>query len=649
MSLKLYTLPLFLWLPFIAAAQDSSRRVSQLNEITVTATKGPQKASETGKVVTILSHEYLEKNSGKTIMAILNEQTGLVINGAQNNKGTIPDVFMRGASNGNTLILIDGLPVNDASQIANTFDLNFISPEQVESIEILRGSQSTLYGSNAVAGVINIITRKNNGKKLGATVNASYGSYRDVQGSLNVYGNAGKFSYLLGYKYQNTAGFSDAYDTTHHAGFDKDGFRQHTVFAKAGFQASSKWQLQYLFNYSNYRHSLDEGANIDDKDYTGKFNYLMNGISSEYKFNKGSWHILYSVQTTERKVLNDSADIAIGGYGKFDNSKFTSETNQVETYVNWNVAEMVRIVAGGAFTASRTNQKDWYLGTFPNATPYITELSQDSTHTNQTSVYASVLLHSPGGFNMEAGGRFNYHNVYGSNQTFSFNPSYLINQQHKIFINIASAYKVPSLYQLYAGEYGNRDLKPESTTSYEAGYQAAVAQNAVEFRLTGFARSTRNLIIYYTDASFRSQYRNADKQRAYGAEAEASWHIAKGIDLNVNYTYVDGKLTKQLDNNKDTSYYNLYRIPKHAVNATLGYQITPALYTSATFKYVGQRYQEKKAMGDYYTVDLYGEYKFGNLLKIFTGFRNITDYQYFDILGYNSRRFNFNTGIILNL
>ncbi|MBC9933835.1 TonB-dependent receptor plug domain-containing protein [Chitinophaga qingshengii] len=650
MNAKFYALPLLFWLPFSATAQDSVPRISQLNEVSVTATKGPRKASETGKVVTILTHEYLEKNSGKTIAAILSEQAGITINGAQNNRGTVPEVYMRGATNGNTLILIDGLPVSDASQIANTFDLNFIAPELVERIEILRGSQSTLYGSNAVAGVINIITRKNNGKKFGLTANTSYGSYNSFLGNVTAYGNADKFSYMAGYKYETSDGLSDAYDPTGKAGFDKDGFRQQSVFAKLGLQATSRWRLHYLFNYSNYHHDLDEGAFIDDRDYTSRSNNMLHGFSSEYQFKKGSWHVLYSYQRTKRHILNDSNYIAPDGFSKYDLSDFSSNIHQVESYVNWNISGILRLVGGGSFAAARMDQFNQRLGQpaiwDPNPQMQFSHLSDDSTHARQTSVYASLLLGNIGGFNIEAGGRLNYHNIYGSNQTFTFNPSYLINQHHKVFINISSAYKVPSLYQLYAGMWGNKDLKPESTLSYEGGYQATVAHNAVDFRAVGFARRTKDLILY------TSHYTNADKQWAYGGEAEVDWHINHKLGLNVNYAYTDGRVYSVAKNGGDSSWYNLNRVPKHAVNATLGYQVTPALYTSASFRYTGERYQISpvaQPMGDYYTVDLYGEYKFGNLLKIFAGFRNITNYQYFDILGYNSRRFNWNAGLVLNL
>lgn len=647
MQLKLYTTFLFTLLYVAAIAQDSSR-ISQLNEVTVTANKGPQKASETGKVVTILSHEYLQQNSGKSIASILNQQAGLVLIGSENTPGTVPSVIMRGAASGNALILVDGLPVSDASQSNNSFDLNFITPDQVERIEILRGSQSTLYGSNAVAGVINIITRKSGDKKFGVGLNGSYGSYRDFQGNVNVHGNIQRFSYLVSYKHEKTDGFSDAHDSTSKAGFDKDGFRQNAVFAKLGLSAGSRWNFQYLLNWNDYHHSLDEDRYVDDKDYTGTSKYLLNGFSSEYRFKNGSWHVLYSYQRTKRAVVNDSSFQVPTAYAKFDSTLFTANTHQVETYVNWDVTSQIRLIGGASYTRSNMKQQD-YLQSFYSSRPDTTSLSPDSSHTNQTSLYASLLLHNLGGFNLELGGRFNYHNLYGNNQTISINPSYLINDHHKLFVNISSAYSVPSLYQLYTNGYGNTGLKPETTTSYEMGYQANVAHNRLDFRVTGFARETRDLIIFFYDpTTMVSQYRNANKQKAYGAEVEASWLITKGLVLTANYTYVDGRITVSQDK-KDTSYYNLYRIPKHAVNATLGYQATPALYVSATYKYTGQRFEAKVPMGDYYTLDLYGEYKFGNLLKIFAGFRNITNYQYFDISGYNSRRFNFTTGITVNL
>ena len=132
----------------------------QLNEVVVTASKSPRKQSEIGKVVRVISAEQLEQNQGRSLTELLNQVAGLTIGGNGNNPGDIKAVYLRGASAGNTLILLDGVPVNDASNISGEYDISSIAIDQIERIEILKGGNSTLYGSDAVAGVINIILKK---------------------------------------------------------------------------------------------------------------------------------------------------------------------------------------------------------------------------------------------------------------------------------------------------------------------------------------------------------------------------------------------------------------------------------------------------------------------------------------------------------
>jgi vitamin B12 transporter len=148
-------------------AQDRSDTTAKtLNEVIITATKFPVKQSETGKVVDVISQEQLQKSYGKSLGEILNQQPGLNINGADNPPGTNQTVYLEGASAGNTLIMVDGVPLYDASGITSEFDLNNFALNNIERIEILKGAQSTLYGSDAVAGVINIITKKSGTKPI---------------------------------------------------------------------------------------------------------------------------------------------------------------------------------------------------------------------------------------------------------------------------------------------------------------------------------------------------------------------------------------------------------------------------------------------------------------------------------------------------
>jgi vitamin B12 transporter len=248
-------------------AQDSTG-AKPLDEVVVTANRIAQKQSTTGKVITVIDQATLQRNAGKTIAEIINYQAGVFINGANNGLGTNQDVYMRGGNSGNTLILIDGIPVGDASQINNSFDLNNIAIGQVERIEILKGAQSTLWGSDAVAGVINIITKKGGNKKIGATGLLSYGSYNTLRGNVGTNGRLDKFTYNVNYNFTNSKGFSAAYDSTGAKNFDKDGFTQNNFQANIGYKFNSRFGVTAFSNFGIYKADLDAGAFTDDADYS---------------------------------------------------------------------------------------------------------------------------------------------------------------------------------------------------------------------------------------------------------------------------------------------------------------------------------------------------------------------------------------------
>ena len=141
-----------------AQAQDSTKL---LDEVVITATKFPLKTSATGKVLNVITQEELQKAGGRDITQLITEKTGVYINGFNSNIGKDKSVYVRGANPAFTLITIDGIPVYDASGIGGNFDLRNMAIDNVERIEILKGSQSTLYGSDAIAGVMNIVLSKN--------------------------------------------------------------------------------------------------------------------------------------------------------------------------------------------------------------------------------------------------------------------------------------------------------------------------------------------------------------------------------------------------------------------------------------------------------------------------------------------------------
>jgi vitamin B12 transporter len=289
----------------LQAQEDTTGKV--LDEVILTANKFEQKQSQTGKVVTVISKEQLEKSGGKTVAQVLNEQVGITIAGAYTIAGSVQTVFMRGASSGRTLIMLDGIPVNDPSMINNEFDLNLFSINDVERIEICRGAQSTLYGSDAIAGAINIITvKKDVNKPFNLKVTSGLGNKNTVRNNIQLYGKAGKLTYTTRFGKLSTNGFSAANDKTGTGNYDKDGYDGNVVNAALQYQVIPSLLVKTFIQHSRYKADVDAGVFADDKDYTINNSYLSSGAGINFK--KGILNITGNYQHGElkRRYLNDS-------------------------------------------------------------------------------------------------------------------------------------------------------------------------------------------------------------------------------------------------------------------------------------------------------------------------------------------------------
>jgi vitamin B12 transporter len=625
-----------------ARAQVDSSAFKQLDEVTVTGSKTSLKQSETGKIVTVLDAKAIRNNEGKTLTELLNTQAGFMLVGANNAPGTNIDPYFRGASDGNLLIVVDGVPVYDPSQISNTFDLNTIPLEQIERIEILKGGASTIWGSDAVAGVIQIFLKKENKKPLAANATYSYGSYNTMHAGAGIDGTIKKLGYRLQYDYQKSAGFSAAYDSTGKSGFDKDGFSQNNLLAELNYAFSKAFNVKATGNFSDYHNDLDEGAFTDDKDYTASNKNNAAAVYLNYHQQSLKWTTLFSYQQARRYFTDDSTDIS-SPYTTYQRGRYLGNTYTAESYANIVFSTHMQLVGGVQYIRQSTDQYYLSEGSFG---PFESSIGKDSAKASQVSGYASYLLTGMHGFNFEAGIRVNHHSIYGTNATYTFNPSFTINEHTKIFVNISSAYKIPSLYQLYS-EYGNKALKPESSTTYEIGLQAESADAAMFFRIAAFKRDIRDLITFFTDPNtFASHYINSDRQHDYGFEAESDFKLGKAGDWSNNFSFVDGDGI--IDGVKTK---NLYRRPDFILNSRLNLQPAKHLVVGPAFRYVGDRMKGPYDIGPdtmphYYTVDCFVSYQFPHL-RLFANFQNITNQQYFDIYGYNSKRFNMMAGLNL--
>ncbi|MBK7882920.1 MAG: TonB-dependent receptor [Chitinophagaceae bacterium] len=626
------------------AQQDSAKK---LEEIVVTATKQPIKQSQTGKVITVITKEQIEKSTGKTVGQLLNEQVGLTINGALNNIGSPQSVFLRGATTGRTLVLLDGVPAYDPSLINNEFDLNLLSLNNIESIEICRGAQSTLYGSDAVAGVINIITTKSDVKKpFNAKASASAGSFGVFRGNAQVFGKIDKLTYSARYAKLTTRGFSAAFDSTGNNNFDKDKYNGDVINAALQYQVAPSLLFKTFVQQSNYKSAVDDGGFNDEKDFVIDNKNLMAGAG--FRFNKGDISLTGNYQYSDitRDYTNDSTDKP--GFVLFSTDKYYGKNQFVEMFANIKLSNNFSLLQGADYRFSNMNGQYSSLTIFDPVNPYVSNIKD--TVQSQGSIYASLFYAAfEQKLNLELGGRLNVHSRYGSNHTFTFNPSYSINNNFRVFGSIATGFKAPSLYQLYSSS-GKLDLKPELSTTYELGMQQT--HSKFKNRVVYFNREIKDGI----DFNYISfNYFNFVKQMVKGIELESTAEPVKNFILSFNYTYLHSKETSQSRITfDDTTYTYLLRRPKHNLNINAGYQFKNGLYTSVSAKYVSGRfdvggYQKNDVQLDsYFLLNAYASFTFKKYIKIFADAQNVTNKQFFDLRGFNAIPFLLNGGIIFN-
>ena len=623
-----------------AHAQDTTR---VLRDVVVTATRSPKKLSDIGRVVEVITSEQIIRSQGKTLPELLNTVPGITFSGAENAPGLSAAIYLRGASTGNVLILIDGFPVNNAGAIDNSYDLNAFPLDQIERIEILKGSGSTLYGSDAVAGVINIITKHPKENGLKANVQASGGTYNTFNEAAGLNGKLNNTGIAVNLSNTDSRGFPAATDTTGKAGFKNDSYHQRSASVNLNQQVSSKFSLSGNFQGSHNTGDLPFGAFQEDNTYTYANTFFFAGLGGKLLLPKGTL-LVNASQNNVWNNYNDAATILNDSTRQV--TKNTGRITNIEAVLNYSLSKHFDITSGAGYKYSSTGQ--YALYTTQGYNPPASIISSDSAHNSISSAYTS-LFYKAGIFHMELGGRFNHHSKYGNNFTYTINPSLFLADQFKIFATAASAFKAPTLYQL-ASQYGNPLLKPETTTSYEAGFDWGLIRNKLSFNTVFYRYNTKDVIYFYTETAspYNSYYENGELQKDKGFESELKLNLDK-LTASAYWAYVTGALTDESGVTTD----NLYRRPKNTVGASLYYQFCKNFSAGLNYKFTGDRTDEDFntspttiiMLKQYNLVDAHLQYTLNKQISLFGNFKNLLNVKYTDWYGYNTRRFNFMAGL----
>ena len=581
-----------------------------LEEVVVVDSRFEIKRSQSGKTVIKISEKELKNYQGRSLPELLQTYGGINLIGSRSAAGQNQNFSIRGGRNNQVLILIDGVRVSDPSRISNDFDLNLLNLADIVSIEIVKGAASTLYGSSASTGVVNITTKKSSKKlsvNLGSTIgtqqaaNTAFNKISYLSNFANFSGTKDSFQYKLSLGSQNIYGLSSV-----DVGTEIDPFIQ-TNF---GFQLGRKgkyldWNV--TFNKDHSGTSFDNVFGTpSDNNSTLVTDLERFSLSSIYAYDKGSLHAVLGLQNTDR--------VFAGGY----NQTLQGANLTLDVFNKYIIKERFYSVLGFA------HQNTSYEGAPSNI---------------QNDVYLNFVYLSAAGFNFNLGSRMNNHDTYGSHFTYSINPSYsfrFANEDRlKIVSSISSAFIPPSSYQLYDFYSGNLDLKPEENTTLELG---AEWNSGTQSRASlVFFKRTEDPTLIYDFTTYR--YGNSEERVAYsGIEFEYQNKLFDVVDLRMNYTY------------NETQLGNLINLPKHAFGTVLDYDLSHATHLNTSIQHTGSRVGLSSAPLDAYTlVDAKVSHRFKNQkLSAFFILANIFDADYIEIENFSTQGRNFRLGINLS-
>ena len=619
MQLKLSLSSLMLFHVFAGFSQEEISTLDQeefvtddtvLEEVVVVDSRFEIKRSQSGKTIIKITEKELKNYQGRSLPELLQTYGGINLIGSRSPAGQNLTFSIRGGRNNQVLILIDGVRVSDPSRISNDFDLNLLNLADIVSIEIVKGAASTLYGSSASTGVVNITTKKSSKKltvNLGSTIgtqqaaNTAFNKISYMSNFANFSGTKDSFQYKLSLGSQNIYGLSSV-----DVGTEIDPFIQ-TNF---GFQLGRKgkhldWNL--TFNKDHSGTSFDNVFGTpSDNNSTLITDLERFSLSSTYAYDKGSLHTVLGLQNTDR--------VFAGGY----NQTLKGSNLALDVFNKYIIKERFYSVLGYA------HQNTSYAGAPSNV---------------QNDVYLNFVYLSTVGFNFNLGSRLNNHDTYGSHFTYSINPSYsfrLANEDRlKIISSISSAFIPPSSYQLYDFYSGNLDLKPEENTTLELGAEWN-SRTQARASLVFFKR-TEDPTLIYDLTTFR--YGNSEERVAYsGIEFEYQNKLFDVVDLRMNYTY------------NETELGSLINLPKHAFGTVIDYDLSSATHLNTSIQHTGSRVGLSSAPLDAYTlVDAKVSHQFKNQkLSAFFILANIFDADYIEIENYSTQGRNFRLGVNLS-
>jgi vitamin B12 transporter len=624
--------------------KTDSSGIYKLSEVVVTANKYPTPSYEVANSISVIDSQDIADKNYINVIDLLNDVPGISIT-QQGGQGELAYVYTRGANSDYTLVLIDGTEANMTNDPSNTYDFSNLSTDNVQRVEVLRGPQSTLYGSNALAGVINIITKKGHGKpKLSLySEGGTYNTYK-AGGSLN--GSVNSFNYSLSLSKFRTNGFSAA--AAKYGNTEKDGSTNYYLTSRFGFDVTENINFNIFYRYNKSNTDLDQfgGQYGDDPTYVQHINEFAlrteANITTLEKLLDSK--LSFSVFRNVRKYSFDSTLYNPAGSKSF----YDGKRYDFEFQNKFNFSETYNLLAGFESNKETAGSEYYY---FSSSFPYSSVLPSSSVTTN--GVYLENQFDVQNKFFANVGARYDNNKLFNSKITYRIAPAFLIWQTGtKLKATFGTGFKAPSLYDLFDPYYGNKDLKPEESTGWDAGVEQFFINGNIGFGITYFSNEFKNL--FASDPNDNYKTININKAVTNGIELEFHASLFENLSLNTNYTYTNtnDESPGSADENKP-----LLRRPKNQYSLDINYAPINKLSSDLDVTYVGERDDKdfsayptiRVALAPYTLVNLSVNYSLTDYIKIFGRIENLLNEDYEQVYGFASPAFSIYGGFNLDL
>lgn len=587
-----------------AAAPALADEAQDLGKLVISADRTATPVAQTGSTVTVITAEDIAKKQAVTALDVIREVPGISSYG-NGGLGKSTSLSIRGMGDTYIKILVDGMDVSDVSGASSSYDLTHLLADDIERIEVLRGNQSTLYGSSAIGGVISITTKsgKGSGKAIGGDGGVEWGSYGTARGHVNARGESGGVYYSAGVSGLTTQGFDVSPIGTNNTG-ESDGYKNRSINLRVGSDLVTDLGILDRLNVEALGSTIEghteyDGSATADNDRDIRSVQRSGKVSATADLFKGLLgNTLSAAQSRTRRdyYTNDKR-----------NNYFDSEITKYEYTGTLKPLDHHTVVFGA-------DHERQHMRTYSVSAK---EITNDGYFAN----YQLGLLDDA--LTLTAGARQDDHSAFGDTTTHRATAAYRIAEWGtRLHASYGTGFRAPSLYQLYDPTYGNPDLKAEESRGYDIGIEQSFLDDRLVIDTTFFNTRLNNAITYDSTAS---KYAQTASARVFGQETSATAQVTDEISVSAGHTWMQAR-----DN---TTGQVLATRPHHQGNVRVAYAPeevrgldTWAKARFATWSY--DTYNSKPFVGGYTVFDLGATYAITDWASVYGRIENIADKDY---------------------